>query len=335
MRARAAWPVFSRVDFARGASFDTRDREEARRLCSAVLLPHELRVEPGERSFRARGSRIDVGSMSLCRLGWQARVTVDAGRLDDDYLLCMPVRGSVEYWHGSDSFVATESAPALVGGGEHFRFRTSADYEPLLMRFRRCAVDAAWAALAGDAPKRPIRFESAISTGSATWRSTEPLLQLVARTAEGGGSAPALPNIYERLQDLLLTALLLSQPHSASESRGSVGSTSPARVRRIQDFMLERLEVPLTLSMVAGAAGMPARTLQQAFRRSEGMGPMQWLRQQRLLAARNELLAPGDPSARVSQIALRFGFGHLGEFSQAYRHMFGEAPSETLRQRRL
>jgi transcriptional regulator GlxA family with amidase domain len=95
--------------------------------------------------------------------------------------------------------------------------------------------------------------------------------------------------------------------------------------------MLERLESRLTLSMVASHAGMPARTLQLAFKSSEGMGPMQWLRQQRLTAARNELLSPRDSCPRVSEIALRFGFVHLGEFSQAYRSMFGETPSETLR----
>lgn len=330
MRARAAWPVFSRVDFARAELFDTRDRNEARRICSSVLLPHDLKVEPGGQAFRARGARIDLGPMSLCRVRWQARVMVDAGRLDDDYLLCLPVRGSAEYWHGGTSFLASQSAPALVGGGEHFRFSASADYEPLLLRFRRAAVEAAWAALGGDATGRPISFASAVPTSGAAWRSAEPILQMLADVAQDGRAGPGLPNAYERLQDLLLTTLLLSQPHSACDLRSRAGSVSTARLRRIQEFMLEHLKEPLTLSVVAREARMAARTLQSAFRSSEGMGPMQWLRQQRLIAVRGELMAPSDPLPRVSEIALRFGFGHLGEFSQAYRRMFRESPSETL-----
>jgi AraC-like DNA-binding protein len=320
--------VFSRVDFARGVRFDTRDPDEARRLCASALLPHELQVEPGERAFRAHGARIDLGPMSLCRLSWQARVTVDAGRLDDDYLLCLPIRGAAEYRQGRSSFVATQSTPALVGGGEPFSFTACADYEPLLLRLRRTAVEAAWAALCGESRTRPIRFASTLPTGSATWRSTEPVLQMLAAAA---GGEPGLLRIFDRLQDLLLTTLLISQPHTAHTYRSSSGATSTARVRRVQEFMLERLGYPLTLSMVANEAGMPARTLQLAFKCSEGMGPMQWLRQQRLAAARSELLSPREGSARVSDIALKFGFGHLGEFSQTYRRMFGECPSETLR----
>jgi transcriptional regulator GlxA family with amidase domain len=36
----------------------------------------------------------------------------------------------------------------------------------------------------------------------------------------------------------------------------------------------------------------------------------------------------------VSAIALDWGFWHFGEFSRAYKACFGEAPSQTLRDRR-
>lgn len=42
-----------------------------------------------------------------------------------------------------------------------------------------------------------------------------------------------------------------------------------------------------------------------------------------------DLLQPG-PGTRVTDVALRWGFYHLGRFGQTYQKAFGESPSQTL-----
>jgi len=49
-----------------------------------------------------------------------------------------------------------------------------------------------------------------------------------------------------------------------------------------------------------------------------------------MTAAREELTRPG-PTTTVTDVALKWGFNHLGRFSGFYTRQFGEAPSETLR----
>jgi AraC-like DNA-binding protein len=332
MTARAAWPVFAGIDFTPARVFETDDADEAQRLCAQSLGPENLRVQSGRGPFKARLERMEVGPLALCRFAWPAGISVDLGPLDDYYLLCLPRLGGAEYEHGQRWFSAEPGQPGLVGGAR-FRFFTRVDFEPVMVLIKREAVDTAWMALSGEMPRHAICFHGEMPTNGDAWRAVEPMLRLLA--AEAQSSQPPAPvHLHARLQDVLITALLLNQPHSHSQRQVPSANATPWRVRRAQGYMLERLEEPLTLSAVALAVGLPTRTLQWAFKSAEGLGPMQWLRQLRLHAVREALLANGEASPRVADTALRFGFSHLGEFSQSYRRAFGECPRETLNRRR-
>jgi AraC-like DNA-binding protein len=59
---------------------------------------------------------------------------------------------------------------------------------------------------------------------------------------------------------------------------------------------------------------------------------MHYVRDRRLERARDQLAValPSD-GITVTEVAERWGFGHLGNFSGSYRKRFGESPSQTLR----
>ena len=76
------------------------------------------------------------------------------------------------------------------------------------------------------------------------------------------------------------------------------------------------------------------RTLEVAFIEIMGMSPVAYLKRLRLHRVRDELLAAEPRSTRVSTVAVKWGFWHFGEFSQAYKQCFGELPSQTLRRNR-
>jgi adenylate cyclase len=82
------------------------------------------------------------------------------------------------------------------------------------------------------------------------------------------------------------------------------------------------------LGELAAACGVAPRTLQKHFRRFLGITPVAALRDLRLDVARRALLG-GDEAARVTTLALRCGFNHLGRFSGWYRTRYGESPSTT------
>jgi AraC-like DNA-binding protein len=108
-----------------------------------------------------------------------------------------------------------------------------------------------------------------------------------------------------------------------------------ARWRRLTQSTLEMaMSDPtrvLSVPELAQRAGTPERTLRAAFRGSFGISPMEYLRIQRLHEARRLLRAHADHRMTVTQVAFGLGFWDLGRFAGAYRSLFGERPSETLR----
>ena len=99
-------------------------------------------------------------------------------------------------------------------------------------------------------------------------------------------------------------------------------------VRAAQARLCRWRDRPYDSAALCGALGVSERTLQLHFRQLVGTSPRRWDLLMRLHGARRELMAAGSGSGRVTGIALRWGFEHLGRFSAAYREQFGVAPSQ-------
>ena len=323
--------LFAGLDFRHGRLFDTRDAGEAQTRLGQVFSPHALRVLDDGARFHAWADHLPFGSLSMNRLAWHAPVAVDPGALLDYYLLCFPLPAHIEYLHGRELRRAGPGDLAVVGGGERFHFTAAVGYEQLVLRIERQAVETAWTALAGTVPRAPICFYNPDSEWTVS--ALAPALGLLTGALRGEFDGTALRHLDVRLQDLLLTTLLLQHPHSARPTAIQSVRSNPACLRKAKAFLLERLEEPMSLIRLSEGIGVPGRTLQAAFQASDGLGPMQWLRARRLEGVRAALLEKNGAPPRVAATALRFGFTHLGEFTQHYRRAFGETPSQTLGRR--
>lgn len=98
-------------------------------------------------------------------------------------------------------------------------------------------------------------------------------------------------------------------------------------VAQVRELVHARACEPLSIADVCKAVGVSRRTLQYCFENTLGASPHEFLRAVRLNGARRMLRTA--PS--VTDAAMQFGFWHLGYFSQDYRELFGELPSQTRR----
>lgn len=103
-----------------------------------------------------------------------------------------------------------------------------------------------------------------------------------------------------------------------------------AAVRACEAFMRENLDKRMTMLDVSRYVGMRSRSLINAFEAVTGISPMEYLKRLRLSEVRRALIRADRSNAQIMDVAMDWGFWHMGHFSRDYRAMFGELPSQTL-----
>ena len=88
----------------------------------------------------------------------------------------------------------------------------------------------------------------------------------------------------------------------------------------------------VTVSDLCANVNVSRRTLEVAFQTIVGKSPLQFLTQRRLCRAYVDLKRAKNESIRVTDVAYAHGFTELGRFANRYQKIFGELPSDTLRQ---
>jgi AraC-like DNA-binding protein len=100
---------------------------------------------------------------------------------------------------------------------------------------------------------------------------------------------------------------------------------------RFENVLASPDGAPRSMPEIAAATGVPERTLRKCCAEFLGMSPGQYARLRRLNLVRAALRRADPATTSVAAIARQYGISELGRFAVAYRTVFGEAPSTTLR----
>jgi AraC family ethanolamine operon transcriptional activator len=143
----------------------------------------------------------------------------------------------------------------------------------------------------------------------------------------------AIESMARQLEEQLICELAcVVTAHGYTERSREMRRASQRRrvMERAEDYLRANLYEPFSLSDFAAATGTNHRTLQRQFRSVYGVSPQVWFRSMKLNAIRREFQQSNGTGERVSDIAMRWGFLHLGRFAEEYRQLFGERPRDTL-----
>jgi AraC family ethanolamine operon transcriptional activator len=177
---------------------------------------------------------------------------------------------------------------------------------------------------------RKHRVLSPTEAGERLHRLAENLGAACQNVSDAAWSASAIATAKRRIAEAACEVLgFQNQVAAASSGRQTLSRAQITRaaLQILEEYSDERVSVNRLSSMV----GVSERTLRAAFEDYFGIAPTRYLKVRTLHQARN-LLKRSDPHATsVTEVAVGLGIWELGRFSQDYKLLFDELPSETLR----
>ena len=151
------------------------------------------------------------------------------------------------------------------------------------------------------------------------------------RLVQNKPDVAAHPEITRALEQDLVHALVNAIAVNALQDADLRRRRHADMMGRLEQALASRSGRPPSISELSAAVGVPERTLRMLSAEFLGMSPLAYARLRRLNLARLALTRTDPGGASVARVARKYGFSELGRFAAAYRAVFGEAPSATLR----
>jgi len=315
---------------ARYSLFESHDLDEARERVAQVFCPHRLDMI-GRGTFDACHNHVAGNRLSLNFIQYGAKTLIAPGELKDFYLLQIPLSGGAAISNGSQSYYSCSEKAAVLNPHLPTTMIWDEGCRQVLVRIEREALQDHLSQLLGSSVDKPLTFSGPLDLTSDAGAALRGLVMHLVQEADTGRTLLSSGGLLARqLEGVILSGILEAGQHNyAKYLRPTRSAAAPRHVRRAEEFVRGNLDSPITLEDIARAAGVTSRSLQLGFRNFRNTSPMTLLRDERLRRVHEELMA-GAPGASVTEVATRWGFSHLGRFSQIYKARYGQSPSKTL-----
>lgn len=153
-------------------------------------------------------------------------------------------------------------------------------------------------------------------------RHLSALLQEMAADLEDGSPAGRLYG--ESVANSLAVYLLNRYAARLVTPVAYKGSLPGYRLKRVLDFIADKLEEDIGLAELAAIADMSPHYFSQLFKQSMGRGPCQYVLLKRIERAKEKLR---NPKSSITDAALGAGFQSPSHFARVFRQLEGTTPS--------
>lgn len=306
--------------------FESADPAMTKTQTSGILKEHRLIWRAGEVKSALRCA--SVGELSFMLLRYGAAVHVAPGSLHDFYLFQVPVQGKSAIRVGKHTVSADQNTATIISPDLSLQLDWEQGCEQFLIKIPKALLNEACMQLLDIAPEEQIQFhpeyQMANIHGKAWQHQISTVLSYISQESR-------YPTQWLKNHQLnLLQHLLLTQPNNYSRYfHHEPRMTGQRRLRLARRYIYQHLGDNLRLEDIARACDSSVRSLTDAFRAQLNISPTQYIRKARLACVRKELLNSA-PTAKVTEIATRWGFSHLGRFSAWYKETYDESPYDTL-----
>ncbi|MFO1260873.1 MAG: AraC family transcriptional regulator [Sphingomonadaceae bacterium] len=312
----------------------TRDINEVHHHMSQMFCPHDLRLEGGNPPIDFRHHQASLKSVTFNATDYgnpYGRVVVNIPPMDAIYLVQFSLCGTAQITQEKSTIELKPGHLCVLDPDAQVRQVFGDGYKHFTVKVSKSGLEAVLAQELGFRPgelhfsSRPVPLE-----GPAA--ALAQLVRTICDDLNNGSSAFRHTRAVDAVEQALQRLLLAAVPHNHSDLFDAPTSTpAPYYVRRVEAFIHEHAQDPITLEEMIEVSGVSARSLHAGFRRFRDITPMNYLKNHRLVMANRQLREAADTGLSVTEVALSCGFTHLSKFARDYLERFGERPSATLK----
>jgi AraC-like DNA-binding protein len=291
-----------------------------------------------EASFMHRTSSSKAGDLLLSG-GYTTPIQGTIGNREGMGSINFIISGEICYECEGKKLPVNSERPLFFSPGSEYKYTITDHFNGVvfdidLQRLKKTAAAIAGIGISERRFANQLDFSRALQP---TDKRSEQLLALLRQSfrlldfedLRSGGELDLL-----NVDDLIYRTLALLLCPNLAKILQNEPTTRSGREQIFEDlleWLRANLHTPVKLSQLEERSGYSRRNLQLAFQQRFGCGPIQWVRQQRLEQARQDLLNPAADDS-VAAIARRYGFSSLAVFSRDFRGHFGMPPSHLLRE---
>jgi AraC-like DNA-binding protein len=302
--------------------------DEFRHVVEGLLRPFSLSAGRGPYDARLRHS--GVAGLGLTTIEYGDAVEIRTDSLERFYLVQIALAGGFRSGSLGEEMEFSGDRAQLINPIAPVAMRWSPSCRLLVLRLDKAMVRDYVDVLTGGRCRGAPIFKEAVSLASPAGRRLRRTIEFVLAESDHEASLLRSPLAARQTQQILFAQLLAASEHDLPIDE-TLPRGIPYYVKRADDFIAANVAREISLVDIVASSGVSMRTLYYGYRRCHGVGPMTRLKRLRLDRAKADLEATQPGDCTVTDIAMRWGFPHLGRFAADYRARFGATPSETLR----
>ncbi len=311
--------------------FTTNGIEECEAMISSTLSDVTILSNPIRDRFQISLATIELGKMSFTYSFFKNKVKLKPGVPDDNFHFVFSNANATKFQIGKRLISVSARKGVILNTDDLMGIERPAGSEVLDIRIPRAEVLHHFEHLTGQYHKSSLDFNNCIDLTSSNGAMLGRMVDYIIQELNCDDFLLTNPDQTRSINHMLLSAIL-SLPHNKLEqlNQNKGNSIAPVMVRRAEEYMKAHLDELITIIDLLRICDCSRSVLFSSFRNTRGYSPMEFLMEQRLQHAQENLFHPKEADT-VSSIAIHSGFTNLGRFAQSYGKRFGERPSTTLK----
>ncbi len=216
--------------------------DEATSLVRTAICPHRLRVNEPPRKSVLYLSSLDLGACGLTNLKYGFDVDIDAGCIDDTYLVKWTLAGQGRLWSGDRTAITSPRSIVITEPTEPTKIHMTAECRHLTVRVSRRALLETLAARLNRPPRKALQFNLEIPMDSDFARAWCELVAHICHVSATAPAALASESVRKQYSRTLMEIMLSAAPHSHTDAIEEPANRPTAwHVGRARDYVHEHL----------------------------------------------------------------------------------------------